>query len=132
VNGKIKNINMKISPKIIKYGVWVPRGLSLILVMIWVLQLVLGKLQTHQQAGIIITIIIFLTTAIAWKNSPIGGGLLIILASLYLVLSMNNNFPIGPILGSIPLFIIGALFIIEYLYLEKEELDSKKQGEDDF
>jgi hypothetical protein len=108
----------------------IPRGLTIILLLSWLILFLKYGIENYFTAGIMIGIIIFLTSAIAWKNTPIGGGIFIIVASLYLAIIINIDVPGIVALGSLPLFIIGALFIIEHLYLEKKE--SETEEEDDF
>lgn len=109
---------------------WLPRGLSLFLVITWLIVVLLYGFEQYFAAGVMVWLILALTAAISWKNAPIGGGIFVILGSVYLVFAMNSSFSIEIVLGAIPLFIVGALFIFNYLYTEKKE--QEEEGVDDF
>lgn len=109
---------------------WLPRGLSIFLVLTWLMVLLIYGLGQYLMAGVMVWMILVLTTAISWKNAPIGGGVFIILSSIYLVVAMNSTASGAYLFGAAPLFIVGALFIVDYLYAEKKE--QEEEGVDDF
>lgn len=124
------NSTKKNSRKVNLYNLlsWIPKGLSLSMIALWLAVLVIYGLGQYLVAGIMIAIILILTTLISWRNMPIGGCIFILLGSVYLVFSMGKLFSLLYVLASAPLFITGALFVLDYLYLEKKEDD----GVDDF
>ncbi|MEK6937659.1 MAG: hypothetical protein AABX04_01305 [Nanoarchaeota archaeon] len=109
---------------------WIPLGFSITLVLTWLIILLVVGLGQYLTAGIMVLVILILTTLIAWKNAPIGGGIFIILGAGYMIFSMSMIFSVAYILAAFPLFITGSAFIIQYLYLERKE--QEEEGVDDF
>ncbi len=106
-----------------------PIGASLLLVITWALILVLSGLGGYFTAGVMVLVILLLTTAIAWKNAPIGGCIFVLLGAGYLIFSMGQLMALVYVLAAAPLFLIGALFILGYLYRSQKEQEG---GVDDF
>ncbi len=106
-----------------------PIGMSLLLIIIWALILTISGLGGYFTAGIMVLVILLLTTAIACKNAPIGGCIFILLGSGYLIFSMGQLMSIMYVLAAAPLFLVGALFIVGYVYQSQKEQEG---GVDDF
>ncbi len=106
-----------------------PIGISLLLIITWALILTLSGLGGYFTAGVMVLVILLLTTAISCKNAPIGGCIFILLGSGYLIFSMGQLMSIMYVLAAAPLFLVGALFIIGYVYISQKELEG---GVDDF
>jgi len=100
---------------------WGPRALSIGLVLFWLIVLIIAGRGHYFTVGIMVWVTLVLTTLIAWKNAPVGGGIFVIIGSGYLIFSMGQLLSLQYVLAATPLFVVGALFIIEYLYLEKKE-----------
>jgi len=113
-----------------KVLLWLSRGISIFLVVAWLLILLLVGLGEYTKAGSMILVILILATLIAWRNAPIGGGIFIILGAGYLIFSMGLFFSLVYILAAFPLFLTGIFFIAYYLYAEKKE--KEEEGVDDF
>jgi hypothetical protein len=108
---------------------WLPKILSLILVLIALIIVIIYGQGSYLVGGLVIWAILFLTTLISWKIAPIGGGMFTIFASVYLLFAISSLFSVVYVLISIPLYLVGGLFILDYAYQEKLEED---EGEDDF
>lgn len=108
---------------------WIPLGFSMLLILTWLMVLLVAGLGQYLMAGIMVLVILILTTLIAWKNAPIGGGIFIILGAGYMIFSMSMIFSVTYILAAFPLFITGSAFIVQYIYIERKE---KEEGVDDF
>jgi len=109
---------------------WVPRGMSLLLVFSWLLILFIYGLGPYFVAGLMVMAVLVLTTLISWMNSPVGGGIFIIMGAGYLIFSMGLLFSTLYVIAAFPLFFTGSAFIVEYLYEEKKE--EAEVGVDDF
>ncbi len=106
---------------------WVPRILGtlfIIFVSVFALDVFnegYGPLATLVAFMIHLVPAIFMVVAliIAWKNEAVGGGLFMVLGYIFFLV-MNGQFnALGYFLLPAPLFLIGMLFIIEYLLKRK-------------
>jgi hypothetical protein len=102
---------------------WTPRVLSFV-----VAALVAGFLFSSGVDFLLpktmASISLLLTALISWKSEPLGGGIFIILGSLFMVVAMGNQLTTAYFTGVVPLFTVGSLFIADHLYQEK--LDQRK------
>jgi len=112
-----------------KILLWSARIFSVLVVVVWLIGLLFfyGS-GNYFIIGLMIWLILILTSLIAWKSDPFGGVIFILLGSVYLVVAMGNQFSLGLLLAAAPLFITGSLFIIHYVYNER----MKDKEEDDF
>jgi hypothetical protein len=106
-----------------------PIGVSLLLIITWALILIISGLGGYFTAGVMVLVILLLTTAIACKNAPIGGCIFVLLGSGYLIFSMGQLMSMMYVLAVAPLFLVGTLFILGYLYQSQKEQEG---GVDDF
>jgi len=113
-----------------KVFLWLSRGLSIFVVVAWLIILLMAGLGEYTTAGSLVLVILILATLIAWRSAPIGGGVFIILGAAYLIFSMGLFLSLIYILAAFPLFLTGIFFIVYYLYIEKKE--KEEEGVDDF
>lgn len=100
---------------------WFPRVLALFIICLWLIAITITyNFNQFFMIGLLIALILFLATLIAWKNEPIGGIVFIILGFAYLVVAFGKSFSFTTIFGSAPLFTLGLLFIGNHLYQEKK------------
>lgn len=103
---------------------WVPRTLSLVIILVWLVALlVIYGLGPYFILGIMLWLLIILTTAVAWKNDPFGGALFLIIGFMYLIFASGNGFSLSYIMGAAPFFITGSMFLFTYFYQEKKEAE---------
>jgi hypothetical protein len=100
---------------------WIPRSLAIVF-FIMLLGFVVMDLGRYTHAKVLIASLFLLTTIVSWRSEPIGGGFFIILGSLYLIVTMGMQLDISYFLGVIPFFLLGSLFIVDYMYQEKKDL----------
>ncbi len=105
---------------------WIPRGTALFLVGFWLIMLFIYGFGPYFMAGMMVWLCLLLTTAICFKNPPFGGALFIVFGAGYLLYAMGKFYSISYVLGALPLFVVGGLFIFDYFYQDKDE------GENDF
>lgn len=98
---------------------WTPRILSALIVFAWLGWLLFSA--AYLAAGLMIMVILALTTLIAWRNSPLGGCLFVLLGAGYFLFAMGVMLPLSYVLAVIPLLLTGALFVSSHFYLEKKE-----------
>jgi len=100
---------------------WFPRILALGIILIWLTAItIIYQFNQFFMVGLLIALILLLTTLIAWKSEPIGGIVFLILGFAYLVIAFGKSFSFATLLGSAPLFTLGLLFIGNHLYQEKK------------
>lgn len=107
---------------------WLPRFLSIAVLLSWATVMTLAATTQYLIILVLVTSVLVLTCLISWKNPAIGGSLFIVLGSGYLIFAMGNFFTLAYIIAVFPLYLMGALFIIDHLNQEKEEA----RLEDDF
>jgi len=98
---------------------WTPRGLSIFLVFFWLAVIFVYNFGIYHIAGVMVWITLLLVTLLAWKNAPLGGSFFIVLSILYLVFFFENIFSFTSLTFASPFFIIGTLFIADYLFQKK-------------
>tara|TARA_Y100000310_G_scaffold295107_1_gene326140 strand:+ start:274 stop:624 length:351 start_codon:yes stop_codon:yes gene_type:complete len=106
---------------------WIPRSLAVITFLLLIVFVSLD-LGTYTYARVMIATLFLLTMIVSWRSEPIGGGFFVILGSLYLIVAMGMQLALIYFLGAIPFFVVGSLFIVDYLYQEKKD----QQQEVDF
>lgn len=94
---------------------WLPRGLALFLIVFWLAVLFVYSFGPFLTAGVMAWFILLLVTALAWKQAFLGGFFYIILGILLLVFVLNS-LSISSFLSALPFFVIGLLFIVDYLH----------------
>lgn len=107
---------------------WLPKVLSLVLVLAALTIVLIYGEGSYLIGGLIIWSILFLTTLISWKIAPIGGGMFMIFGSGYLLFAISSMLSFVYVLIALPLYLVGGLFVADYIYQEKQE----EEGEDDF
>ncbi|PIN73954.1 hypothetical protein COV20_02470 [Candidatus Woesearchaeota archaeon CG10_big_fil_rev_8_21_14_0_10_45_16] len=101
---------------------WLPRLLSAVVVLIWILGVVVAVGFTEYFIpGSLIWMILVSTTLMAWKTEIFGGFLFLVLGVVFMIFIFGNKLSAGYYLASAPLFAIGALYITDYFYQEKAE-----------
>ncbi len=109
---------------------WTPKVIASIILVVGLVALIIYGFGDYFIAGMMAWTSLLLTTLIAWKNEPIGGSIFIVLGSCYLLFAMGKLFDLTYILAAAPLFILGGLFIFDYVYLGRKE--EVIEGVDDF
>lgn len=107
---------------------WTPKILSSLLVLAALAIVILYGEGGYLVGGMVIWSILFITTLISWKIAPIGGGMFMIFGSGYLLFAIGSMMAFSYVLLALPLYLVGGLFIADYVYQEKLE----DEGEDDF
>lgn len=107
---------------------WTPKILSSLLVLAALGIVIFYGEGSYLIGGLIIWSILFLTTLISWKIAPIGGGMFMVFGSGYLLFAIGSMLAFSYVLLALPLYMVGGLFIADYVYQEKLE----DEGEDDF
>ena len=109
---------------------WTPKIIASIVLVFGLVALIIYGFGEYFTAGMMAWTSLLLTTLIAWKNEPVGGSIFIILGSGYLLFAMSKLFDLTYIFAAAPLFIIGSMFIIDYVYIGRKEEET--EGVDDF
>ncbi len=98
-----------------KFIHYLPRILSIILIIFFALFIAEGFNPTFSWADslyhLIITLVVLIITIIAWKKPKIGGWIFVVLGIFFMVF-FSKPISNGLMIGSVPL-VIGILFLIE-------------------
>ena len=92
----------------------VSRGLSVSVIVFWLIFLLMADLGKYNRAGFMIWALLFLITFLAWKKPVYGGLAYILLGILYLV--FVSGFSFTNLMIVLPFVVIGGIFVGRYFY----------------
>ncbi len=111
------------NPNLKKLLHWTPRGLSIFMLLFWLIVLFIYDFRHFTAAATMVWFLLSLTTLIAWKNAPLGGNFYIVLGILYLIF-VSNSLSFISFLSASPFFIVGILFITNHYYKKNKESEN--------
>lgn len=106
--------------KVAKILHWTPRGICFFLLSFWLVIVFIFGSGNYLMIGIMIWMVLLLTTLTSLKNGFVGGSIFVLLGLGFLVTVVIKSHSLSYILDAAPLLIIGSLFVVDYLCIKKK------------